>query len=467
MTVESASTSTTNSDYSYLATSTPVVSSAAAAGSVLTISGTGLGSASSTVTLGGNPCTVTAGSDTSMTCTLPSLAGGNYAVVVTNPSLGNSNADVMHSVDLLLTLLSPATGSFGGGTKVTLTGTGFSSEDSRSVTVCGVKGTVVSSTTTSLEVLTPLNPSTDATLACDIAVVQDSGTVTLAGSFTYDAALTPTITSTSPARGGTGGGTLVTITGTGFAASGNKVSIDGSICDIATESATEVTCYTNYHAGAVESSVTLEVPSQGYARAADEAASAFYYIDRFVGINQTNSIYPTIPRWSSKWTWGGTGTPLADEMIVITEGQTILLDTDTPILFFLLINGGTLMFDKDAPSIELQSQYILVAGGGKLIVGTEEEPYENKATITMHGNVRCTEMPVFGCKVIGIREGSLDIHGKYVPVTWTHLADTVAPGATTIELKQPVTWSVGDHIAPTGERNSQKIIIMISSRTDG
>ena len=85
--------------------------------------------------------------------------------------------------------------------------------------------------------------------------------------------------------------------------------------------------------------------------------------------------------------------------IVITEGQTILLDTDTPILFFLLINGGTLMFDKEAPSIELQSRYILVAGGGKLIIGTEEEPYENKATITMHGNVRCTEMPVFGCKV--------------------------------------------------------------------
>ena len=46
----------------------------------------------------------------------------------------------------------------------------------------------------------------------------------------------------------------------------------------------------------------------------------------------------------------------------------------------------------------------------------------------------------------------------YVPLTWTHLADTVAQGATTIELKQSVTWSVGDHItiATTGDRNSQK-----------
>jgi hypothetical protein len=202
-------------------------------------------------------------------------------VVVNNPSLGNSNNDVMHEVELLLTSLSPSTGSFGGGTALTLAGAGFSADDeNRNVTICGIQGEVTSSTTTSINVLSPLNPGTDATLACDVAVVQASGTVTLAASFTYDAALTPTITTTSPARGGTGGGTLVTISGTGFAASGNKVSIDGSICDIATESTTEVTCYTNYHAGAIESSVILEVPGQGYARPADEAASAFYYIDR-------------------------------------------------------------------------------------------------------------------------------------------------------------------------------------------
>ena len=65
---------------------------------------------------------------------------------------------------------------------------------------------------------------------------------------------------------------------------------------------------------------------------------------------------------------------------------------------------------------------------------------------------------IYCVQVIGIREGSLDIHGKYVPVTWTHLATTASPGDTTIELKQPVTWAVGDHIAiaTTGDRNSQK-----------
>ena len=68
------------------------------------------------------------------------------------------------------------------------------------------------------------------------------------------------------------------------------------------------------------------------------------------------------------------------------------------------------------------------------------------------------EMPVYGCKVIGIREGSLDIHGKYVPVTWTHLAQTANVGDRMIRLKQPVTWQVGEQIvvATTGNMNSMK-----------
>ena len=138
---------------------------------------------------------------------------------------------------------------------------------------------------------------------CDVVVSQDSGAATSTGGFTYDQSLTPTVDSISPVRGGTGGGTLVTISGSGFAATGNEVMIDGSVCDIATESATEITCYTNSHNGAIEAPVVVDVPDQGYAAYSDEAAATFYYIDR----------------WSSIWTWGGTGTPLEGEFIVITE----------------------------------------------------------------------------------------------------------------------------------------------------
>ena len=43
----------------------------------------------------------------------------------------------------------------------------------------------------------------------------------------------------SPISGGSGGGTSITITGTGFESTGNEVAIDGSICDITSESETE------------------------------------------------------------------------------------------------------------------------------------------------------------------------------------------------------------------------------------
>ena len=315
-------------------------------------------------------------------CDVPGLAGGTYAVVVYNADLGLSNNDVEFTSTLEISSISPLPGSFGGGSAMVITGTGFDT-DMASVTVCGNVCEQTSITTSQIECLTPANDATGATEVCDVVVSQDSGSVTQTGGFTYDRSVTPTIASISPVRGGTGGGTLITITGSGFGDWDNEVTIDGSVCDIATESSTEITCYTNHHSGAIKTPVVVDVGDQGHATYDDVDGAIFYYIDR----------------WSSIWTWGGTGTPLAGEFIVITEGQTILLDASTPVLKFLLIKGGTLIFDREMPELELQSEYILLVEGGRLEIGSEEQPYENKANITMHGNVRCTELPVFGCKV--------------------------------------------------------------------
>ena len=48
--------------------------------------------------------------------------------------------------------------------------------------------------------------------------------------------------------------------------------------------------------------------------------------------------------------------------------------------------------------------------------------------------------------MLGVRNGTLDLHGLHVPITWTHLAATASPGDTTITLKLPVTWKAGDKI---------------------
>ena len=182
------------------------------------------------------------------------------------------------------------------------------------------------------------------------------------------------------------------------------------------------------------------VPGAGYGKTPDDGSANFYYIDR----------------WNSIWTWGGTGTPLAGELIHITAGQTILLDTSTPVLKMLLIDGGKLMYDRDANGLDLNSEYILILNGGSLEIGTEEEPYLNQASITMHGNVRCTELPIYGCKTLGVREGTLDLHGQFIPMTWTYLAQTAAAGDTEIVLKNGVNWAVGSEIvvATTGDRAS-------------
>lgn len=54
------------------------------------------------------------------------------------------------------------------------------------------------------------------TQACDILTTVNGLSKTLVSGYTYDASITPEITNVNPARGGTGGGTQITITGTGF-----------------------------------------------------------------------------------------------------------------------------------------------------------------------------------------------------------------------------------------------------------
>ena len=52
--------------------------------------------------------------------------------------------------------------------------------------------------------------------------------------------------------------------------------------------------------------------------------------------------------------------------MVIPAGMTLLLDTDTPVLGFLLIQGGQLIFDEQ--DIELQANIIMITDGGLLQV---------------------------------------------------------------------------------------------------
>lgn len=57
---------------------------------------------------------------------------------------------------------------------------------------------------------------TQSEVSCIVAVINPHDAVNVSNGFTYRSQLTPVITQVSPRRGGTAGGTRLTITGSGF-----------------------------------------------------------------------------------------------------------------------------------------------------------------------------------------------------------------------------------------------------------
>ena len=53
-------------------------------------------------------------------------------------------------------------------------------------------------------------------VACDVTIMSGYTTATLISAYTYNEDYTPTVTSVQPERGGTAGGTLITIRGSNF-----------------------------------------------------------------------------------------------------------------------------------------------------------------------------------------------------------------------------------------------------------
>lgn len=425
--------------FSYATGSTPTVSSVSPLsgfpGDTLSISGSNFAGGAVTVFLGQSACVVTSSSSTLIECTVGNHATGNAAVYVHIDGLGASNTDVEFEYQLSITSISPTQGGIAGGQTVTISGTGF--DTSAVVTICGVACNVKNVTSSEYSCKTPAASAQ----TCDVTVSLNGLTKTLSNAYTYDVSLTPDISGVSPSRGGTGGGTTITISGSGFGTTLNDVSveIDGTSCVATSVTDSEIQCVTGAHAGSVVASIEVQIAGNGIAQESFPGDSEFEYIDV----------------WSSPFTWGGGPLPQAGEFVVIPAGMTLLLDMDTPVLSFLLIQGGRLIFDEK--DIELQSNTIMITDGGALQVGTEDQPFQHKAIITLHGHHRSRELPIYGTKVLAVRNGTLDLHGIEVPLTWTRLDSTAAAGTNTLSLVDPVEWNVGDEIviASTGHRHTQ------------
>uniref|UniRef100_A0A8B9H868 Polycystic kidney and hepatic disease 1 (autosomal recessive)-like 1 n=1 Tax=Astyanax mexicanus TaxID=7994 RepID=A0A8B9H868_ASTMX len=436
--------------YNYSREQTPKITSVSPTtgpgGTVITVSGSGFGSDPGlvSVNIDGVWCNVTLVSDSALQCIVGDHAGGTFLVSLSHQVKGLAQTQSTFTYELRLDQVLPNEGSLAGGAVVEIRGTGFDPNSSK-VLICSRECSVNrnTSTSTSLYCEVPPNNGSQTALACQVLVLNINGSANMSNGYTYRSSLTPNITNVSPRRGGTAGGTVLTITGSGFSNFYTWImSIAGSVCDVQSANETHVICVTNAQPTSQLTKVRVQVGNRGIA-VMDQAD--FFYIDV----------------WSSRYTWGGQSPPEKGTFAVITKGQTILLDVSTPVLKMLLIQGGKLIFDE--ADIELQAENILITDGGALQIGTEDKPFQHKAIITLHGHLRSPEIPVYGAKTLGVREGVLpsDLHpeeGIPIPVVWTRLAQTANSGSGTLTLMDAVTWRVGDEIviASTGHRHSQR-----------
>ncbi|XP_078542271.1 fibrocystin-L [Lissotriton helveticus] len=432
--------------FTYSLSDTPSITSVlpdtGPAGTRVTISGSGLGTNSLdvAVAIGNVECAVESVTDSELQCTVGNHAGGNFSVVFRSAAKGFAETSAFFKYAFSITSVAPREGSFGGGQTLTVAGTGFDRNISQ-VFICSSECIVNSNQSDPSTLICEVPPSngTGSTEVCSVRVINGGDLATLEDAYTYRSSLTPIVNDVTPRRGGTGGGVLLTITGTGFSSiiTDVEVTIAGDACVVISSNSTSIICITAAHSPSERTKVKVNIGGHGIAKL-DHAD--FFYIDV----------------WSSIYTWGGKSPPDDGSLAVITEGQTILLDENTAVLKMLFIQGGTLVFDE--ADIELQAENILITDGGALQIGTEDAPFQHKAIITLHGHLRSPELPLYGAKTLAVRQGILDLHGLPVPVTWTRLAQTAEANSSTLVLADAVTWKVGDEIviASTGDRLAQR-----------
>ena len=215
------------------------------------------------------------------------------------------------------------------------------------------------------------------------------------------------------------GGESVTFTGTNFHATNTiTVKIDSRDCAVTAQSATSVTC-TTADKPYVPDTPQLIINIDGYGNVANMGKTFLY-----------------VSKWSDAETWNGDLSPQEGEAVQVPKGQHLLFDLDSsPKLSFLNVEGS-LIFPPSSDANHqrtFDAHYILVKGG-YMEVGTEDNRYTSKMTITLWSTKYDPNIPIFGNKVIGVNFGTLDMHGIERPITWTDLKQTAELGSTSITL---------------------------------
>ena len=146
----------------------------------------------------------------------------------------------------------------------------------------------------------------------------------------------------------------------------------------------------------------------------------------------------------------------------------MLVDQDTPILAGIAVENGALVFPNNI-DVTVQS-YFITLNGGQFIAGTENSPVTSKLTFIMHGNYYGKQQPMFGNKGIGCLNCKFSMYGKPRTLTWTTIASTIAPGATSFTISEDVDWQIGETIVVASTsfyhyEAEERVITGVSGRT--
>ncbi|MEM9045369.1 MAG: SdrD B-like domain-containing protein [Pseudomonadota bacterium] len=113
-----------------------------------------------------------------------------------------------------------------------------------------------------------------------------------------------------------------------------------------------------------------------------------FVLQRYESTSDTYDATGDMARWSESATWGGT-LPRASSIVVIGEGQTVVLDQSATVRG-IIIDGGNLIVE-DAPggpqnAMMLIADYVLVINGGLFQAGTESDPLDRDFTLELTGD---------------------------------------------------------------------------------
>ena len=228
-------------------------------GDTIMISGSGFSETPSEnfVSFGVVGCNVTSSSSNEISCTLEEGFGGYHELYIHVTSVGVANTEGNGiSYEVSVDSVDISSGSQAGGTAITISGSGFYSEDFESgsasitemyaqpffasicqngwenvVTIGNNPCVIIDSTLTTISCLTPEETGGDMTYNVTVSVgCRDnlSGYVsaTLLNGFSYDTALTPFVIGVSPTEGGVHGGESIIISGSGFGIDSMLVSVE-------------------------------------------------------------------------------------------------------------------------------------------------------------------------------------------------------------------------------------------------